>query len=434
MSSRLSALHTLAGTLLASVAICALGQTDPGRPSYSRMLDIDSLLDAHARTLARRYNLNEEQDLYTQAYLRDKANAFLDKHRDELFDLIDRMVDVKAGGEMSPQELIDWGKRALPLYEEAKTLIIEGNSEWRQILNEDQRKIHDADLQEMYGAFSTTEDQLQRIVSGQMTLDEFRRGPARQVTGPQPQPVRPMPPAAQSQTPANLRPTPGPMGPAGRPTVSNPAGGAVARPMPTPSGTGTSGPHRPGFNHGRPGVTGPGTTAPSSPRGGTDFESQWEAYVREFIQKYQLDDGQTERALSYLKDAQEAGRRVIERTKAEIEQLDKKALAMGDSKAPDKLKELNELSARRTKLLEPINEIFEKQLKPRLEKLPTAKQRQAAEEAGKHPQGNNAPTRGKPGRPWPQRPPPQPPQPQPQPQPQPPEPEPPPPEPQDTGP
>ena len=406
---------------LGSVTAIALGQAEQPRQSYSRMLDIDSLLDNHARMLARRYNLNEEQDLFTQAFLREKANVFLDKHREELFDLIDRMVEVKAGGEISPQELIAWGKRAQPLFEEAKSLIVEGNNDWRQILDENQRKTHDVDLQEMYGAFGTTEDQLQRIVSGQMTLDEFRRGPARQVTGPQPAPVRPTPPLAQAPPPAapdrTARPAP-PQGP--RPTVSNPAGGGVAQTTPTPSGAspGSSGPRS-----GRPRAHGPGTTAPQSPRAGTEFESQWETYVREFIQKYHLDDGQKERALSYLKDAQEAAKRIVEKTKPEIEQLDKKLLGLGEGKDADKLKELNEINARRTKLLEPIGEIFEKQLKPRLEKLPTQKQRKAAEEAGKTPTGSPAPT-GKPGRPRPQPP---------QPQPQPPQPEPVPPD-QDTGP
>ena len=101
MLSRFPALRVAGLVLLAGVALPVFAQTDPTRPSYSRMLNIDALLEAHARTLARRYNLSEDQDLYTQALLRDKVNAFLDKHRDELFDLIDRLVEVWAGGEMS---------------------------------------------------------------------------------------------------------------------------------------------------------------------------------------------------------------------------------------------------------------------------------------------------------------------------------------------
>jgi len=426
MRSRFPAVRVAGMVLLAGVALPALAQTDPARPSYSRLLNIDALVEAHARTLARRYNLSEDQDLYTQAFLREKANAFLDRHREELFDLIDRLVEVRAGGDMSQQELIAWGKQALPLYEQAKTLIVQGNDEWRQILTEEQRKTHDQDLQEMYDSFGTTEDQLQRIVSGQMTLDDFRRGPARQV----PRATQPLRPAAsvQPQDAASPGRIPQPAGTPGQgpqATVSDAGGAVAAKSTPQTTGGAASGSRRSQAARGRGGAASHSQPA----RTGTDFESQWEAYVREFIQKYQLDDGQTQRAQSVLKECQESAQRIIQKNKPEIEQLDKKLLALGDSKDADKLKELTEIGTRRTKLLEPINEIFEKQLKPRLEKLPTRAQRQAAEEAGKQAPAKQ-PTPGKPGRPGPQTPRPQP---QPQPQPEPPPPPPPPPE-QDTGP
>ncbi len=432
MLSRIVASPIMAALLLIGGTAVAPGQSDPTRPSYSRLLNIDALLEAHARTLARRYNLSEEQERYTQAFLREKANAFLDKHREELFDLIDRLVEVRAGGDMEQQELIAWGKQALPLYEEAKTLIVQGNNDWRGILSEEQRKTHDEDLQEMYAGFVTTEDQLQRIVSGQMTLDEFRKGPARQV----PRPAQELRPAASPQAQAGVtperdpRPTP-PSAPGQRSTAYDSGAGANARSSQAPTGGTAVG--SPGGQRGRGRA---GATQSQPARSGADFESQWEAYVREFIQRYQLDEGQTERAQSILKDCQDAAQRVVQKNKGEIEQLDKKLLGLAESKDADKLKELSEISARRTKLLEPINEIFEKQLKPRLEKLPTRAQRQAAEEAGKR-APVTPPTPGKPGRPGPRPPPPQPPQPPqpppPQEQPPPPDQEPPPPQ-QDTGP
>jgi hypothetical protein len=409
MLSRIVASPIMAAVLLISMTAVAPGQSDPTRPSYSRLLNIDALLEAHARTLARRYNLSEEQERYTQAFLREKANAFLDKHREELFDLIDRLVEVRAGGDMEQQELMAWGKRALPLYEEAKTLIVQGNNDWRGILNEEQRKTHDEDLQEMYAGFVTTEDQLQRIVSGQMTLDEFRKGPARQVPRPAPE----LRPAASPQAQAGVtperdpRPTP-PSAARQRSTAYDSGAGANARSSQQAPTGGTAVGSR-GGQRGR-GRAGAPQSQPA--RSGTDFESQWEAYVREFIQRYQLDDGQTERAQSILKDCQDAAQRVVQKSKGEIEQLDKKLLGLAESKDADKLKELSEINARRTKLLEPINEIFEKQLKPRLEKLPTRAQRQAAEEAGKR-APVTPPAPGKPGRPGPRPPQPQPPQPPP---------------------
>ena len=380
-----------------------VGADDATRPSYSRMLNIDALLENHARFLARRYNLSADQDAFTQEFLRQKTQEFLARHRDELFDLVDRLVDVRAGAEMTQQDLIAWGKRALPLYEEAKALIVSGNQEWRGILTEEQRRTHDEDLAEMQDSFAMTENQLQRIVSGEMTVEEFRKGPAQPAARsasrpptPKPTPVAASPepsppPPAQPAAPAN-RPTPitaapqeGRSGSTGR--VGQ--GAAVAR---APDQWGS---------RGRP--TAAGAVS------GIGFESQWEAYVRDFIQRYQLDDGQTQRAQGILKDCQEIANRLIQKRKPELERLDRQLQELGQSSDPDKLKQLSELNQKRNKLFEPVNEIFEKQLKPRLERLPTRAQRQAAEQGQRGTPAGSA----KPVRPMPT--PQQPPSPQPMP-------------------
>jgi hypothetical protein len=393
---------------------------EPARPSYSRLMNIDALIDNHARFLARRYNLSADQESYTQAFLHAKADQFLSKHREELYNLIDRLVDVRAGAEMSQQELMTWGRQASPLYEEAKSLIVQGNNDWRQTLTEDQKKVHDEDLRDMYSSFTTTEDQLQRIVSGQMTLDEFRQGPGRSVPrlGPVPTPVPAVPPAQAKPAPANplVREAPAPPPPAtnsppgastGAPAPAKPsapaAGAAPTAAGPAPEGKTSRAPKaetpagkgdapRPG----RGGAPGRDKPAMSS----VDPESQWEQYVREFVQRYQLDDEQTQRANSILKDCQDEARRIMEKRKPEIERLDKKLQSVAESKdagGADKLKEMAEVSRQRTKLMEPIGEIFEKQLKPRLEKLPTRAQRQAAEASGGKPPVAGGKSGDKPG-------------------------------------
>ncbi len=397
-----------------AVVLAAAGhaQPEPARQSYSRMINIDALIDNHARFLARRYNLSPEQDQYTQAFLRQKADNFLSRHREELYDLIDQLVAVRTGGTMEPQELIAWGQRALPLYEEAKALIIQGNEEWRGILSDEQKKVHDEDVKEMYTSFGQTDDQLARIVNGQMSIDEFRKGPAGRA---------PLPNAPGARQP-NPNPVAQPMpeSPAARPDGVNPPPPGRGVRVDPPSGTGgVTQAGGPGGTHtgspARPGRTGRGT-ATSAPAG-ANFESEWERYVREFIEKYKLDDAQQERARAVLKDCQEQAQHVMRRRKSELDRLDEKIKGLTGNNEAAKIKELGELNQQRTKLLEPISDI-EKQLKAKLEKLPTRAQRQAAEQAGQA-----APARPgeQPGRPRVQRPPPQP---QPQPVPQPPQPRP----------
>ena len=117
---------------------------------WSALLNVDLMVNTYSRFLARKYDLNEEQDEFTRQYLADQANVFMDAHRDEVSDLIDRMFEVRTGGEMESEELIDWGKRILPIYQEAKKIIVMGNGEWRDILTEEQKAIHDGDLKMMH--------------------------------------------------------------------------------------------------------------------------------------------------------------------------------------------------------------------------------------------------------------------------------------------
>ena len=142
-------------------------------------MNVDLMVNTYSRFLARKYDLNEEQDEFTRQSLAEQANMFMDAHRDEVTDLVDRMFEVRTGGDMDQEELIDWGKRILPIYQEAKKIIVMGNGEWRDILTDDQKAIHDGDLKLMAQSFNSTEDQLRRIVTGEMTVEEFRRPASR---------------------------------------------------------------------------------------------------------------------------------------------------------------------------------------------------------------------------------------------------------------
>ncbi len=115
---------------------------------------------------------------------------------------------------------------------------------------------------------------------------------------------------------------------------------------------------------------------PASARRGR--ESAWEAYTREFIAKYHLDGGQSQKALSILRECQEEANQYLLRHKSDFEQLQQKLEKVAKADAP-KEEELRTRSQQATKLRAPLNEIFERQLKPRLEKLPTRAQRAAAE-------------------------------------------------------
>ena len=395
LSFRVLALGAVFGVL----AWPARAQTDEREHTtgYNAIIDnIDLLVDNYARFLVRKYDLTEEQDEYTNFLLRERAYQFLDSHEGGLRDLVDRLFDVRTGGEITPEELIEWGRQAGPIYDEAKKLIIVGNEEWREILTPEQQKTHDEDLKLMYQSFETTEEQLERIVSGEMTVEEFRspqRGrrsararthkPAAQTEPDQEPQVTPDSPPAKplgepESTPRRGEP---PVGPTDR--AAKQGGERTLRPKPERKSTpAQKPPTRPDRSKPDAGTRDakPGRSAGQSDK---QPESAWEKYVREFIAKYQLNDEQTQKANAVLEDCQAQAERYTIGRKEQLEKLDKQIAELKKSKDKNKNKRLSELNEKRKSLMDPLDRIFEQQLKPRLERLPTRAQRRAAEVAAK---------------------------------------------------
>lgn len=110
-------------------------------------------------------------------------------------------------------------------------------------------------------------------------------------------------------------------------------------------------------------------------------ESLWEAYTRAFIQRYKLNEEQTQKALSILHDCQERGRAYLVQHKDELAELDDRAKKLAEQTGVKRDKERANIRRQRERLAKPLNDIFEQQLKPRLDKLPTRAQRKAAEDA-----------------------------------------------------
>ncbi|MBW7904433.1 MAG: hypothetical protein LC135_12130 [Phycisphaerae bacterium] len=104
----------------------------------------------------------------------------------------------------------------------------------------------------------------------------------------------------------------------------------------------------------------------------------WEKYVREFIERYELDQGQREKANLILLDCQRRGQEILQRRRSELSEIAAKLL---DASEAGRTEEVGGLKLRLQQGLRPIEAIFEESLKPRLEKLPTREQRRKAEAA-----------------------------------------------------
>lgn len=106
--------------------------------------------------------------------------------------------------------------------------------------------------------------------------------------------------------------------------------------------------------------------------------STWEEYVRDFIAKYKLSQEQSDKAHAILRECQDQANQYIDRKIADFQDLQRRHTELLESVPPDIEARLERIEQERKALLAPIDEIFEKRLKPRLDKLPTAAQRKAA--------------------------------------------------------
>ena len=112
----------------------------------------------------------------------------------------------------------------------------------------------------------------------------------------------------------------------------------------------------------------------NNPRRVRDLLSAWEKYTAEFIDKYKLSGEQSATAWRILRSAQESAIRVLRSDQKKIEQLESKLSAVDREDAAAQASLEEDLK----RVLSPVEKVFERELKARLERIPTRKQRENA--------------------------------------------------------
>ncbi|MHC4695160.1 MAG: hypothetical protein ACYTFA_00280 [Planctomycetota bacterium] len=132
---------------------------------------IEQILETAVRNIARRYNLNEAQTQFTDEIMKMQVKKFLLEHEDEVWPVIRDLLSAQAlGGPPDDVELMKRiGKAAGPLAELAQKAIFEANAEWRKILTDQQKELHDYDLAEMEKNFEGIYGRLKSWEQGKRT-------------------------------------------------------------------------------------------------------------------------------------------------------------------------------------------------------------------------------------------------------------------------
>ncbi len=159
------------------------GATARTHPNDPAVWNADQMMEEAVLQITRRYNLNKAQEEYTRLLLVRRTKAFLAVYEDQVRQLLKESIELRLGLRPgTPEALMDWAERAAPIYEAAKDAILEGNTEWRDILNDEQKRLHDSDLAQMQGNFANVDRVLQSWREGRGSTTGWG------VTQPPPQP------------------------------------------------------------------------------------------------------------------------------------------------------------------------------------------------------------------------------------------------------
>lgn len=159
----------LAVLLLAGVTSAQTG-TQPGRSPadpMSSMWNPQMMIERSVKQATERYHLTPQQEQLARKMTTDGVNAFLDKHEMELRSLVSQAIQARMSGQApTPDQAKAWAEKAMPLFEEAKKLILDGNRQFRDSLSDEQKKTFDEDQKTMQQQFVTSGDTLGRWSTG----------------------------------------------------------------------------------------------------------------------------------------------------------------------------------------------------------------------------------------------------------------------------
>jgi hypothetical protein len=163
--------------------------------------DADIMMEQATINISRRYNLNPEQEEYTRQLLRKRTKEFLAVYEDDLRQILKELfMQQLSGKQPSPEQVRSWGERARSLLEASKKAILDGNMEWRDILNDQQKKVHDIDLNLMDRNFGLLESRFERWQQGEFRPDDWMANPQAGAARPQPTVTNP-PQPVESRNP-----------------------------------------------------------------------------------------------------------------------------------------------------------------------------------------------------------------------------------------
>ncbi|MFQ5461480.1 MAG: hypothetical protein ACE5E5_02515 [Phycisphaerae bacterium] len=154
---------------MAPVTVCGQDEKNPPPTGYDKTsATVEAIMTQAVKNIGVRYNLNEHQLKLTDELMKRDVRRFLTEHENEIWPAIRSIISYGMGTKppANPQEAKRFAKTARPLVELAKEAIFNANAEWRDILSDEQKKVHYYDMQEMRKTFDHINSSLAAWESG----------------------------------------------------------------------------------------------------------------------------------------------------------------------------------------------------------------------------------------------------------------------------
>ena len=308
---------------------------------------MDRIIDRISDDMGRAYNFDEDQLYNTRELFKERFPTWLNDNRAEIMQLTNEYLEALLSKEPPDVDSVaDWAQRALPLFEDFTDLSEEVAEDMRPYLTENQQVILDGQLAGFRVGMSYMQQRVGRWSEGGYDADTEWPG-------------NPEVHRAQERDDELIRQE---MDDAGRIARGEPpierADDTAALPDNAGSGA-VSG----GNTTAKPGAK-PAATPPQP-------KDEWTTYVENFIRHYLLNDEQQARAYKYLHFAHEQRDQYLGRRSASLGQAKQ---AMSAAKTEEERAQARRIYDR---LNQPLERMFT-QLKEKLDKLPTRKQRSSA--------------------------------------------------------
>jgi len=277
------------------------------------------MLTRWADQISRKYDLEESQQAKVRQAVVERWGTFLNENRSTIQPLANEFVEMRMELEPPAKEQVQaWAQRAMPVFVQFRQQVNQGTSEFREILNPLQRAEFELEALQFGVGMQVAEHKLKQWQKGEFEKVEFW-----EPTG-----------AERRQRRAERR--------------------------------------RRRMEQAR-------KTAESAPQSQETDQialelKAWDKYVKEFIRIYKLDEGQRTAVLSVLSELKGRALAHRDRHRNDIVRLERRIETFTGAE-----EDLADLKKQLTELYGPIDDLF-KELRRRIEQIPTATQRA---EAGK---------------------------------------------------